>query len=342
MRILHFTAAFAMALSGCASSGARAQAGAAQDASALLRQVKTVELPGVEGRFDHFAVDLKGNRLFLAALGNNTLEVFDMVAGTHVKSIKGLRKPTGVAFVPETGRVVVANGDDGTVRFYDAATLAPAGQVEGLNDADNVRYDAASKRLYVGYGDGALAVIDAANQEKVGNIKLDAHPESFQLEGHGKRIFVNVPEAKHVAVVDREKAAVVAKWPVTEARAHFPMALDEQNRRLFIGCREPAKLLVKDMDSGKDVASMECAGDTDDLFYDARNRRLYVSGGAGVISIFEQRSADEYRLGGSVKTAAGARTSFYVPNTGTLYLAVPHRGAQQAELRIFQAPAGKQ
>jgi DNA-binding beta-propeller fold protein YncE len=204
------------------STGCADAAPKGEDASALLRHVKTIELPGVEGRFDHFAVDLKGNRLFLAALGNNTLEVFDAAARTHVRSVKGLRKPTGVAFLPETGRVAVANGDNGTVRFYDAITLEPAGQVGGLDDADNVRYDATAKRLYVGYGSGALAVIDAAKQEKVGNIKLDGHPESFQLEGDGKRIFVNVPEAKHIALVDREKGAVVAKWPVREAGANFP------------------------------------------------------------------------------------------------------------------------
>jgi DNA-binding beta-propeller fold protein YncE len=327
-----------VALMDCSSPGARAQAPPAQEPSALLRHVKTIDLPGVEGRFDHFAVDPKGKRLLLAALGNNTLEVFDTAALTHVQSVKGLRKPTGVAFIPDSNRVAVANGDDGTLRFYDATTLKPGGQVEGLDDADNVRYDPAARRLYAGYGSGALAVIDAIKQEKVGDIKLDAHPESFQLERDGKRIFVNVPEARHVAIIDREQNKVVAKWPVTEAGAHFPMALDEASRRLFIGCREPAKLLVKDTATGKTVASVDCAGDTDDLFYDASNRRLYVSGGAGLISIIEQLSADEYRVSGSIKTAAGARTSFFASAAGNFYLAVPHRGQQRSELRVFETP----
>jgi DNA-binding beta-propeller fold protein YncE len=270
--------------------------------------------------------------------GNNTLEVFDTAALTHVGSVKGLRKPTGVAFVPDTRRVVVANGDDGTVRFYDAATLKPAGQVDGLDDADNVRYDAAAKRLYVGYGGGALAVLDAVKQEKVGDVKLDGHPESFQLEREGRCIFVNVPEAKHVAVVDREKGTVVAKWPVTEARANFPMALDEVNRRLFIACREPAKLVVKDTGTGKTVASIDCAGDADDLFYDARNHRVYISGGDGTVGILGQRGPDEYPSAGTVKTAAGARTSFLGPDARTLYVAVPHRGLQASELRVFEIP----
>src|SRR5258706_980674 len=168
-----------------------------------LKLVHTIPLPNVEGRFDHFAADPRGHRLFIAALGNDTLEVIDTDAGTRAGSVTGLHKPTGVAFLPESGQVAVASGDDGTVRFYDRATLKPGPKVEGLDDADNVRYDPAAKRLYVGYGSGALAIIDAEKAQKVADIKLDAHPESFQLEKSGKRIFVNVTQAGHIAVVDR-------------------------------------------------------------------------------------------------------------------------------------------
>jgi YVTN family beta-propeller protein len=307
-----------------------------QDAP-LLRQVQTIELPGVEGRFDHFAVNVKGNRLYVAALGNNTMEVIDTAAGKRAGTIAGLRKPTGVAFMPESGQVAVAGGDDGTLRFYDGATLKPGPKLEGLDDADNVRYDAAAKRLYVGYGSGSLAVVDAEKATQVADIKLDAHPESFQLEKDGKRIFVNVPEAGHIAVVDREKQAVVAKWPVTKGKANFPMSLDEAQHRLFVGCRQPAKLLVIDTEAGKTVTDLACAGDTDDLFHDAARKRIYVSGGDGVISVIDQRSADEYRLSASIKSAPGARTSFFVPDTGTFYLAVPHRGEQRSEIRVFRA-----
>jgi YVTN family beta-propeller protein len=330
-----------LGLIGC-SRGSQAKDGPpAPDAPAVLRQVGTIELPGVEGRFDHFAANVKGNRLYVAALGNNSVEVIDTRKGERAGSIKGLRKPTGVAFVPEAGRLVVANGDDGTVRFYDAATLAPAGRIEGLDDADNVRYDARAGRLYAGYGGGALAVIDAAQMQKIGQVKLDGHPESFQLEKDGGRIFVNVPDAKHVAVIDRQKGAVVAKWPLADARANFPMALDEPNHRLFVGCREPATVLVIDTRTGKTVASLPCVGDTDDLFYDAANARLYVSGGEGAISVFQQSGANEYGSPGSVKTAPGARTSFFVPETGMLYLAIPHRDGQRAELRVLQARSAR-
>jgi len=341
MRISFYVTAFLFAAAGCTDRSATPKVQPTAQDTEGLRQVQIIELPGVEGRFDHFAADVKGNRLYLAALGNNTLEVIDMAQGKRVESVKGLRKPTGVAFVPDTGRVVVANGDDGTLRFYDATTLKPAGQLSGFDDADKVRYAAPSKRLYVGYGSGALGVVDAVKQEKIGDIKLDAHPESFQLERDGQRIFVNIPEAKQIAVVDREKSTVVAKWPVMETKANFPMAIDHENHRLLVGCREPAKLLVIDMATGKTVVSLPCAGDTDDLFYDVATRRIYVSGGEGVISVIAQKSAHEYGLIGTVKTAAGARTSYFVSDVKKIYLAVPHRGDQKAELRVFEVSSGQ-
>jgi DNA-binding beta-propeller fold protein YncE len=302
----------------------------------VLRQVQTIELPGVEGRIDHFAADVKGGRLFMAALGNGTLEVIDTAAGRRVGSVTGLHKPQGVGFVPETGEIVVACGDDGTVRFYDAGTLKPTGVIEGLDDADNVRYDGPAGRLYVGYGGGALAVIDARQRKKVGEVRLEGHPESCEVEREGKRIFVNVPEAKHVAVVDRQRGVVEAKWPLGEAKANFPMALDEANHRLMVGCRQPARLVVFDTEGGKVVGSLPCAGDTDDVFYDAARRRVYVSGGAGEVSVVAQKSADAYEAVGAVKTAAGARTSYFVAETGRLYVAVPRRGSQAAEIRAFE------
>jgi outer membrane protein assembly factor BamB len=201
-------------------------------------------------------------------------------------------------------------------------------------------YDAVSRRFWVGYGDGGLAAIDPESGKQVADVKLDAHPESFQLETKGKRIFVNVPNAGYVAVVDRETGTVIEKFPLKEAAANFPMALDEANHRLFIGCRDPAKLLILDMETGKTVTTVDIVGDTDDLFYDAANKRIYVSGGEGRVTVISQTNADKYNVVGQVTTAPGARTSFFVPETRTLYVAVPHRGEQKAELRVFTvAPA---
>ncbi|MGE5607864.1 MAG: YncE family protein, partial [Bacillota bacterium] len=210
-----------------------------------------------------------------------------------------------------------------------------------LDDADNVRYDAQAKLIYVGYGDGALAVIDPEKITKLADIKLDGHPESFQLSTSGPRIFVNVPSAKEIEVVNRERRSVAAKWPVKEAGANSPMALDEANHRLFVGCRTPAKLLVLDIDSGKLVTSVNIVGDTDDVFCDAAHKSLYVSGGEGGISIIGQTGADTYKDVGNVKTASGARTAYFNAASGTLYVAVPHRNGQKAELRAFRVVAGR-
>jgi len=316
--------------------GCRAQTGE----SPLLRQVQAIELPGVSGRIDHMAVDVAGKRLFVAALGNGTVEVIDVAAGKAAKRIGGLKEPQGVLFLPGANRVVVSNGGGASALIYDGTSLQLVARVELKDDPDNIRYDAAARRVYIGCGggnDAALAVIDAEKAVKVAEIKLDGHPEAFTLETKGPRIFVNVPTARHVAVVDREKGAVVATWPLTEARSNFPMALDEAGHRLFVGCRHPARLLVLDTETGKTVASLPAAGDADDVFLDRARRRIYVSGGSGSISVFEQTDAGHYTSLGSVSTAAGARTAIFVPDTGTLYLAVPRSLTRRAEILAFEA-----
>src|SRR6266851_4218984 len=308
--------------------------------SNLLTQVETIPLDDVEGRIDHFGLDAKGKRLFVSALGNDTVEVVNLAAGKVTQQIRSLRAPQGIGFAPESNRLAVANDKDGSCRLYDGTSLQQTATVELKDDADNVRYDNVSRRFWVGYGDGGLAAIDPESGKQVADVKLDAHPESFQLETRGKRIFVNVPNAGHVAVVDRATGTVIEKFPLKEAVANFPMALDEADHRLFIGCRNPAKFLVLDTETGKTIATVDIVGDTDDLFYDAANRRIYVSGGEGRVTVISQTTADTYNVAGQVTTAPGARTSFFVRETGTLYVAVPHRGAQKAELRVFTvAPA---
>lgn len=301
-----------------------------------LKLAKTIPLPGVKGRFDHFAIDAKGQRLFMAALGNNTLEVIDLAAGQSLKSITGLHKPTGAFYLAEQNQIAVANGDDGTVKVFDGATYGLKTTVTALDDADNLRFDTKTKLIYAGYGDGALAIIDSATMKQTGSVKLAAHPESFQLEKEGSRIFVNVTDAKHIAVIDREKRNVIATWPMEKFQAHFPMALDEANHRLFVGCRKPARLAVLDTANGKLVSDLKISGDTDDLFYDARRKRLYVSCGEGFIDVIDQRDADTCQLRERMPTRAGARTSFFSVETDDFFLAVPMRGNQSAELHVFR------
>ena len=303
---------------------------------AMLRLVQTIPLPRVEGRIDHMAVDVASQRLFVAALGNGSVEILDLRAGKLTHSITGLREPQGVAYVAEANQIYVACGGDGVVKVYEAKSFDLVTILRDLDDADNIRYDAAAKRVFVGYGSGALAIIDATTAKHVGDIKLAGHPESFQLEQKGNRIFVNVPTAKQVAVVDREKHSAIATWPLKSAAANFPMALDEANRRLFVGCRQPAALIVLDSDSGKEVVAVAIDGDTDDVFYDGKRSRLYISCGAGFIDVLDCNALLPYSLTDKIATASGARTSLFVPELNRLYLAVPHRGDQPAEVRIYE------
>jgi DNA-binding beta-propeller fold protein YncE len=306
------------------------QTGASQEP---LTSVRSIDLPRVEGRIDHLAYDAATGRLYVAALGNNSVEVLDARVGTHLRSLQGFREPQGIA--ADSRFVAVANGQGDGLQLLDADGYRPGAFVRLGDDADNVRYDAAAKRLYVGYGDGALAAIDPAAGRLLGRVKLSGHPESFQLERDGPRIFVNVPDAEQVAVVDRTSMAVTGTWPVTTARANYPMALDEANRRLFIGCRRPAKVLVLDTGSGRQISSFDIVGDTDDLFYDSTRRRLYASGGEGFIDVVQDQGGDRFSRIAHLPTAAGARTSLYVAGQNRLYLAVPHRGNQKAEIRVY-------
>jgi DNA-binding beta-propeller fold protein YncE len=300
-----------------------------------LRLEREIPMPGVEGRIDHLAADVKGNRIFVAALGNNTVEVLDLAAGKRAHSITGLHEPQGILYLPEPNRIFVANGGDGKLKIFDGVSLAPVGEADFSGDADNVRYDARAKHVYVGYASGALGVVDVKSGRKIGNVELAGHPESFQLEKSGSRIFVNVPTAQHLAVVDRGSLSVKDKWPMGGDRANFPMALDEPGGRLFVGCRKPAEVRVFDTGSGKIAAAFSCVGDTDDLFWDAALKRLYVTGGEGFVDVYGRRDSDHYERIARIPTGAGARTSLFVPEQKRLYVAVPHRGAQGAKILVY-------
>jgi DNA-binding beta-propeller fold protein YncE len=320
-------------LIGLAALTGRAQA---QD-TMPLRLVQTIALPNVEGRIDHMAVDIKAQRLFIAALGNNTVEVLDLRAGKRIRSITGLHQPQAIAFVPELNKIFVANAKSGACDIFDGASFQLIKSVKFSDDADNIRYDVAARRVYVGYGSGGLGIVDPTTGSQISDIKLDGHPESFQLEKSGPRIFVNLPASGKIAVVNREARTTLAAWPTTSATANFPMALDETHHRLFVGFRKPANLFVYDTDSGKEVAVLDIPGDADDIFYDDVRKRIYISGGEGLIGVVQQQDANQYKTVAKISTASGARTSFWVPEMKRFYLAVPHRGTQRAEMRVYDA-----
>jgi len=299
-----------------------------------LRLEKTIEMPDVHGRIDHMSIDVKGERLFVAALGNNTLEIIDLKAGKRVKTISQLKEPQGIRYVAETDRLYVANGNDGSVRIFDGSSNAPLKTLDYGDDADNLRYDSGRKRIYVGYGSGALAEIDSEGN-KLGETKLDAHPESFQLEEGTPRIYVNLPKSRKVVVVDREKHTIIATWKTGMAFANYPMALDEADHRLFVVTRLPARLLVFDTSTGTIIQKFSAVGDCDDVFYDKNRKRIYASGGDGAISVFEQKDADHYTESARITTVKGARTSLFSPDLDRLFLAVRREGSQSAAVQVF-------
>ena len=307
---------------------------AAAQSPAPLSLKGQIDLPNVNGRIDHFSADVKNQRLFVSALGNRTVEVLDIKAGKRLHTIPDLAEPQGVLYDPASNRLFVACAQDGAVKIFDGTSFQLLSTVKFSADSDNLRYDSRSRAIVVGYGDGALAFLDSTGK-KTGEIPLDGHPESFQFEKTGSRVFVNVPDRKELEVVDVAKKSVAAKWPVTSALKNYPMALDEAHHRLFLGCRAPARLLVLDTETGKQTASLEIVGDTDDLFYDAAKSRVYVIGGAGFVDAFEQKDPDHYNRIAPIPTAAGARTGLFVPDWGEFFVAVPHRGEQISKILIF-------
>jgi DNA-binding beta-propeller fold protein YncE len=319
---------------------------AGQAPSALSLETR-IPLANVKGRIDHFSVDVKGQRLFVAAVANHTLEVIDLKAGKQVHTITDLAEPQGVFYDASTDRLFVACALDGTVRIFDGTTFNLLMTVKFPDDADNIRYDSRHKSVIVGYagakqlrkraeGTGGLGFLDS-NGKKTGDIVIDAHPESFQLEKSGTRLFVNVPDKKEIEVIDAAKHTVLARWPVTSAENNFPMALDEVHHRLIVGCATPPQLLVFDTETGKQVTSGEIAGGSDDLFYDSARSRIYVLTTAGSLDVFQQKDPDHYDRIASYPVPPHTQTGLFVPEWGKLFAAAPQQGEQSAEVRVYQA-----
>lgn len=301
---------------------------------------RIIAVPGADGRFDHMAVDAKTGRVFASVYGNDTVVVLDVRRSREIYTIRGgLNEPQGVAYLPDLNRIVVTNSGDGSCRVFDGTTYQPLATVKFSDDADQLRYDESRHLIYVGYADGAIGVINALTNKIAGeSFSLGAHPESFQLESSGARIFVNLASRNQLAVIDRNTGKV-AKWTLAGAGTNFPMALDEKERRVFVSTRRPGALLVLDMDTGREVARLPGAADSDDMWYDATRRRIYVPGGEGLIFVYQQVDADHYFLIGKVPSAIGARTSAYFGQVGkhnSLYLTVPARSNRGAELWVYE------
>lgn len=303
-------------------------------AAPSLVLTQKIELPSVQGRLDHMDIDVDQGRLFVAALGANSLEVIDLRTGKRVDRLERLHEPQGVVYLPGARRLFVANGGGGGVEAFADGKMPAVARSTDLDDADNLRFDPVSGHLYVSYGH-ALAVLDPRTMQLIKRFELPGHPEAFQLESMGRKLYVNVPSAGHIAIVDRDSGKVTATWPVAGASQNFPMALDEPNHRLFVATRRPAMLLVYDIITGKRTTELPICGDADDLFFDGQRRQLYAVCGEGVVDVVRQRDADHYEIVERVQTSPGARTGLFVPRLSTLFVAVPAVGGSSAEIRTY-------
>ena len=279
-----------------------------------------IALPGVAGRIDHMAADLGRKRLLVAAFGNGSLEVVDLSGGRRIKQITGLREPQGVGYAQKPDLVAVASAGDGSLRFFRGEDLAPAGNLALGSDADNVRIHPRTGNIIIGYGSGGLAVIVPEKKSKIADIKLAAHPESFQLDPMTGRVFVNVPDAGHIAVVDLAAARQVASWTVPGLRANFPLAINGPGAVVATVFRHPAKLVLLDTKTGAVTQQLDVCGDGDDVFFDTKRRRIYISCGAGAVDVLQAEAAG-YRVLARIETSSGARTSLFVPELDRLYVA---------------------
>ncbi|WP_376706292.1 hypothetical protein RQ479_32355 (plasmid) [Mesorhizobium sp. ISC25] len=282
---------------------------------------RTIPLENVRGRIDHMAIDRVGGRLFVAELGNDSVDVVDLQTGKVLHRVNGLKEPQGVAYLADRDVIVVADGGDGSVRFLHAGDLSSLGTAALGNDADNVRTDPYSGQVFVGYGDGGLAILDPATQTKLEDIRLAGHPESFQIDAKTDRVFANVPDAGQIAVIDLKSRRQAAALKTPGLAANFPMALDSAGGRLAVVFRSPAKLALLDAATGTVTASLATCGDADDVFFDGKRDRIYVSCGDGAIDVV-QRRPDGLGLVGRVPTSNGARTSLFVPELDRLFVAV--------------------
>jgi len=309
-------------------------AGSAQTSNPPLALERKIPLGEVSGRIDHLGIDLKRQWLFVAELGNNSLGVVDLAAGKVLRTIGGMSEPQGVAYVPLADSIYVANGGDGSVRVLRGEDLAPAGRIELGNDADNVRVDAARQRVLVGYGKDALAVIDPTSRGKTKDFRLKAHPEGFQVDEAGARVFVNVPDAGGIEVVDLGTGGGRA-WLTPGLRSNFPMAIDGEGHRVLTVFRSPPTLVALSIEDGQLAAKAETCGDADDVFVDAKRHRVYVSCGEGMVDVFDQTEAGYRRLA-QIPTVSGARTSLFVPDLDRLFVAVRARSGEPAAIWVFR------
>ena len=308
-----------------------AGAGPANAQSALTLESK-IQLGDIRGRLDHMAVDLRRQRLFVAELENDSVGVIDFETREIVHVITSVKRPQGLAYLPSADTLLVANGGDGLLRMFEGARYQALEPLHVGDDADNLRYDPESNLIYVGYGEGALGIVDLASRRKIRDLVLPAHPESFQLERQSNRIYVNVSKEQAIIVLDRASGRRLASWQTGNA-SNFPLALNTAAGHVLVVFRSPASLAAFAESSGTPVATVETCGDADDMFVDAKRRRVYVSCGEGFVDVFE---ANPYKLIERIPTVKGARTSLFIPEIDRLFVAARAMPETPAAVWVFR------
>jgi DNA-binding beta-propeller fold protein YncE len=311
-----------------------------------LRLLQTIPLPDLKGGdFDHFDVDLSGNRLFLTAEENNAVEVFDIRGNTLIHTLRDVDTPHSLLYLPATKQLWVVDGGDGIIKIFDGNTYAVVETVKLAIGADSTVYDPANHLLYVATGgedakmdSSLISIVDTSTRKRVGDIKVNStNIESMALDKSGDRLFANVRDRSLVAVIDTKKRAVISTWPLGDVHGNTPMALDEAHRRLFVVGRKPAKLLVLDSDSGKIIATLPTAELTDDMLFDRASKRIYVACDE-VVVVYVQVDADHYKELGRIPTGFRAKTAILVPELKRYFVAAPRHGQKIAEVRVYEVP----
>jgi DNA-binding beta-propeller fold protein YncE len=316
---------------------------------APLRLLQTIPRPGVHRKWDHFSVDLKSHRLFLASTDDPVVEVFDLRTNKLIHTITGVKGPHNILFRPDINKIFVVDGEASEVKILQYDSYKLIGRTELTIDADPIVYDPASKYLYVVNGGREahtpyclISIVDTTSGKKLTDMKLDTNRlESMAIEKSGPRLFVNMTGKNEIGVVDRGKRLVVQTWPITAGKENVPMAFDEARHRLFVATRTPSRVIVFDTETGKEVTSVPSATHADDLAYDAVHQRLYVACGEGFITVIKQRDADDYQVIGNVPTAPGAKNAILVPELNLYYVNVPSasslfKGEQEAKVLVYE------
>jgi len=306
-----------------------------------MKLVATTPLPGFTGDFDHFAVDLKGKRLFLTAEDHKTVEVFDL-DGKRIKSIEGFDQPHAILFMPDVNKFIVTDGDGfGRVELVSGEDYKILDTIKLPPGVDGAVYNPVNKYYYVESGaeekggqTHKLNIIDSRAFKLVGDITLPGtHSEAMSITRDGKKMYVNLSTPKEVGVVDLATRELTARWPITGAETPNSMALDEPNHRLFIATRTPPKFFAFDTETGKIVTTAPIAAFNDDMWFDAARKRIYLSG-SEITTVLAQKDADHYEFVAEVKTGFRAKTSLYVPQLNRFYAAVSGKGKPEPEQHL--------